>query len=331
MKKSTFVAVLAGGLAVLPAAAATRFVLGRRRAEQVWASSHYPKIQNLGTVQRLSVLPLIDWYTENDELTGEPGVSYLIRADDTTILFDVGLNVGQQHPSNLLRNMESLGVSWDDVDAMVISHPHLDHLGGMQHAQEGTFAPSAGFVDMHQMPAYVPADLDNPQTTPTVVAEPTVLFPGVASMGPIPRQLFFMGWTPEQSLAIHVEGKGIVLIIGCGHPTLQRIIDRAEMLFDEPIYGIIGGLHYPVTASRSERFGLPAQMFFGTGKWPWDPINEDDVQEAIDYLRTRQPKLVSLSPHDSCDWSLNAFRQAFGDAYQDLLVGQEIVVTTGEV
>ena len=137
-------------------------------------------------------------------------------------------------------------------------------------------------------------------------------------MGPIPRQLFFLGWTPEQSLAIHVEGKGIVLIIGCGHPTLQRIVERAEMLFDEPIYGIIGGLHYPVTASRAERFGLPAQMFLGTGKWPWDPINEDDVNEAIASLQARQPSLVSLSPHDSCDWSLNAFRQAFGPAYQDL-------------
>jgi 7,8-dihydropterin-6-yl-methyl-4-(beta-D-ribofuranosyl)aminobenzene 5'-phosphate synthase len=330
MKKSTFATVLAGALTILPAALATRFVMGRRRAEQVWASSQYPKIQDLGSVQRLSVLPLIDWYTDNDDLTGEPGVSYLIRADDTVILFDVGLNVGQQHPSNLLNNMEALSISWGDVDALVISHPHVDHLGGMQHVQEGTFAPSAGFVDLHNMPAYVPADLDNPQTTPTVIAEPTILFPGVASMGPIPRQLFFLGWTPEQSLAIHVEGKGIVLIIGCGHPTLQRIVERAEMLFDEPIYGIIGGLHYPVTASRAERFGLPAQMFLGTGKWPWDPINEDDVNEAIASLKAREPSLVSLSPHDSCDWSLNAFREAFGTAYQDLVVGQEIAVTATE-
>ena len=326
MKKSTLAAVLAGGLAVLPAAAATRFVLGRRRAEQVWASSHYPKFQDVGTVQRLSVLPLIDWYTASDELTGEPGVSYLIRADDVTILFDVGLNVGQQHPSNLLRNMEALGVSWDEIDALVISHPHLDHLGGMNHAQAGTFAPSAGFVDLHQMPAFVPADLTNPQTVSTVVTEPTVLFPGVASMGPIPRQLFFLGWTPEQSLAANVEGKGIVLVIGCGHSTLQRIVDRAEMLFDEPLYGIVGGLHYPVTASREVKLGLPLQRIFGTGKFPWDPISQQDVEAAIAYLQRRHPRLVALSPHDSCDWSIEAFRSAFGAAYRDVQVGKEIVV-----
>ncbi|MEW5959085.1 MAG: hypothetical protein AB1801_15240 [Chloroflexota bacterium] len=50
------------------------------------------------------------------------------------------------------------------------------------------------------------------------------------------------------------------------------------------------------------------------------------MEAAIAYLQRRQPQLVALSPHDSCDWSLAAFRQTFGEAYQELLVGQEIVV-----
>jgi 7,8-dihydropterin-6-yl-methyl-4-(beta-D-ribofuranosyl)aminobenzene 5'-phosphate synthase len=98
------------------------------------------------------------------------------------------------------------------------------------------------------------------------------------------------------------------------------------MLFDAPIYGIVGGLHYPVTASREKMFGLPAQQIMGTGKWPWDPINREDVQAAIAYLQHRHPQLVALSAHDSCDWSIEALRGAFGEAYQDLLVGQEIIV-----
>ena len=117
-----------------------------------------------------------------------------------------------------------------------------------------------------------------------------------------------------------------MLIVGCGHSTLQRILDRAEMLFDEPICGVVGGLHYPVTASRELILGLPAQQFMGTGKWPWDPVNRADVETAIAYLQRRNPQLVALSPHDSCDWSLEAFRQAFGEAYRDLLVGREITV-----
>ena len=115
-----------------------------------------------------------------------------------------------------------------------------------------------------------------------------------------------------------MEGKGLVLVIGCGHPTLQRIVDRAEMLFDEPVYGVGGGLHYPVTASPLVQFGLPVQRIVGPGKWPWDPINRGDVQTAIAYLQRRDPQLVALSPHDSCDWSVEAFRQAFDKVYQDV-------------
>ncbi len=310
-----------------------RFHLGRRRADRVWAGSRYPKLADMGTVKRLSILPLIDWYTAHDPstgsgqgLTGEPGVSYLVRADDTTILFDVGFNQRGEHPSPLLRNMQALGVDLTEIDALVISHAHSDHLGGTSHQMRHTFGLSGQPLDLKGIPAYVPEPLSNPAATSIVVGQPRVIAPGVATMGPIPRQLFFFGWTPEQSLAVNVEGKGIVLIIGCGHPTIQRIIARAEMLFDEPIYGIIGGLHYPVTASREAIFGLPAQQFLGTGKWPWDPVNREDVRAAIAYLQRRNPQLVSLSPHDSCDWSLDAFRDAFGEKYEDLRVGEKIVV-----
>jgi len=102
-----------------------------------------------------------------------------------------------------------------------------------------------------------------------------------------------------------------VLITGCGHSTIQRIVERAEMLFDEPIYGIVGGLHYPVTVPPEVRFGLQMQRILGTGKWPWDPINKEDVEAGIACLQSRHPQLVALSPHDSCAWSIEAFRRAF--------------------
>ena len=325
-RKSIVLGGVAGFVLAAFGGAVVRFHLGRRRADRVWAAARYPKLKDVGTVQRLTILPLIDWYTARDPLIGEPGVSYLVRADDTTILFDVGYNVRGEHPSPLLRNMATLGVEVTEIDAVVISHAHEDHVGGRSHMMQRTFALSGQPVDLKGIPAYVPVPLSNPTARVTVVDGPLVIAPGVASMGPIPRQLFFFGWTPEQSLAVNVEGKGIVIIIGCGHSTLQRIVDRAEMLFDEPLYGIVGGLHYPVTASREVKFGLPLQRILGTGKLPWDPINRQDVEAAIAYLQRRHPQLVALSPHDSCDWSIEAFRSAFGAAYQDVQVGKEIVV-----
>ncbi len=303
-----------------------RFHLGRRRADRVWAAARYPKLKDVGTVKHLTILPLIDRYTARDDLVGEPGVSYLVRADDTTILFDVGFNRRGEHPSPLLRNMQALGVTLEEVDYIVISHLHLDHVGGMEYQRRRTFALSKEPLNLEGMTAFVPVPMTHSTARVEVVEGPRVIAPGVASLGPIPRQLFFFGWTPEQSLAVNVEGRGIVLITGCGHSTIQRIVERAEMLFDEPIYGIVGGLHYPVTASRGVKFGLPVQRILGTGKWPWTPINREDVEAGIACLQRRHPQLVALSPHDSCDWSIEAFRQAFAGAYQDVLVGEEINV-----
>jgi len=313
----SLVLVAAGGLAL-------RFYFGRRRADRDWAAARYPRLEDIGTVKSLTILPLIDRHTAREGLTGEAGVSYLVRTDETTLLFDVGLNDGRGHPSSLLRNMEALQVELQDVDSIVISHRHLDHVGGMAYQLKRTFALSAEPLDLSGITAFVPEPMTHPTARVEVVDSPRVVAPGVVSIAPIPRQLFFLGWTPEQSLAINVSGKGIVLVVGCGHSTLQRILERTETLFDEPIYGIVGGLHYPVTAEQGERFGL--QGVFGTGKWPWDPISKEDVEASIAILRRRSPRLVALSPHDSSDWSIEAFRRAFDGAYQDVLVGKEIVV-----
>lgn len=327
-KRNTAIALGAlGGLAATVfAGTSARFELSRRRADRDWESAVYPKIEGLGEVERLSILPLIDWYTISDELIGEPGVSYLVKADDYTVLFDVGLNYLNEEPSPLLRNMDALGVAVADIDSVFISHFHVDHVGGFPKKMRGTFGLSGDPVDLGGIPAYVPVPMNHPTADCVLVEEPRILAPGVASIGTIPRQLYFMGWTPEQSLAVNVKDRGIVIIVGCGHQTLQRIVDRTEMLFDEPLYGVIGGLHYPVTGSRMEKLGVPVQKYIGTGKWPWKPVSPEDVETAISYLRNREPRLAALSAHDSCDWSIDAFRRAFKDSYRYILAGLEIPV-----
>jgi 7,8-dihydropterin-6-yl-methyl-4-(beta-D-ribofuranosyl)aminobenzene 5'-phosphate synthase len=309
----------AGGLAL-------RFHLGRRRADRVWAADRYPKLEDVGTVKNLAILPLIDRHVAHEGLRGEAGVSYLVRAGGTTILFDVGLNGQREHPSPLLCNMEALGVHLEEVDYVVISHRHLDHVGGLAYQLRRTFGLSGEPLDLSGVTALVPEPMTHPSARVEGVERPRVIAPGIASIGPIARQLFFLGWTPEQSLAINVEGKGIVLVVGCGHSTLERIVERTEMLFDQPLYGLVGGLHYPVTSSREGRLGRPVQGILGTGKWPWRAIEEKDVEASIAFLKRRHPHLVALSPHDSSEWSIEAFRRTFEGGYRDVRVGEEIFV-----
>jgi 7,8-dihydropterin-6-yl-methyl-4-(beta-D-ribofuranosyl)aminobenzene 5'-phosphate synthase len=323
--RKTAVIPLAGGLVAAGLAAPTvaRFYRNRTEAERLWSEAAPPRFESPSSVASLSVLPLIDYYTAGDDLVGEPGVSYLVRAGDTTVLFDVGLNHKKTSPSALEHNMEVLGVARDEVDFVFISHRHMDHIGGLAAQKARTFELTPGDADPLPVDAYVPEEMSHPSAHCRVVTGPMELAQGVFSIGPIARSLWLMGLTREQALAVKVEGKGIVLIIGCGHQTLERAIARTEALFDAPLYGVIGGLHFPVTGSRMP-YGM--QRVIGTGKPPWQFVNQGDVQSTVEYLRAKDPALVGLSPHDSCDWAVDAFKGAFGERYVDVAVGREIVV-----
>ena len=302
----------------------TAFVNGKKEAEEDWQrkQSELTKITDFGSTKSLEILPLIDWKVAHDGLVGEPGVAYLLRTDHATILFDVGLNAKAEDPSPLVRNIRELGVEVGQIDSIVITHPHGDHTGGPKRSAEESFSLAGLQIDLEKIKVYTPEPMRYPGIDPTFADDPTVIAPGVATTGVITNYFFFMGETPEQALAVNVEGKGIVLIVGCGHQSLRKIVDRTEALFDEPIVGVLGGLHYPITEGRN----IGIHRYVGTGKLPGEFLTVEDVQANVDYLKAREIAVVGLSPHDSCDTSIEIFRKSFPEAYRDIVVGQKIVM-----
>jgi 7,8-dihydropterin-6-yl-methyl-4-(beta-D-ribofuranosyl)aminobenzene 5'-phosphate synthase len=321
-----WIAIVVVGLIVLAfAGALVQLEIGKRAvgAELAQAGS-FKKLSPFGAMRKLSVLPLVDFYADREGLKTEAGVSYLVKAGETTILMDLGANLKKEHPSPLLHNMQALGVKASDIDILFISHLHFDHTGGF-----GPLRVSAGPVALRPIPVFAPGPTSlspwNPEPRVEVVTEPKILKPGIACLGPIPRQLFLAGRTVENALAINLEGKGIVLIVGCGHQTAGRIVERARALFDEPIYAIIGGLHLPVHGGRA-MLGPFNLQGLATDHPPWHGVNEAEVQEAIEAIQKVNPAVVALSAHDSSDWSIEHFRRAFQNRYRDLKVGREIVM-----
>lgn len=306
-----------------------QLIKGNKQVEKELAGLQFEKLP-MGTVKTLSILPLIDFYTDDPSLKTEAGVSYFIQAGDTKILMDLGFNKDKEHPSPLVSNAKKLNVSLPDLDFIFISHRHLDHIGGMKEQKTKQFSLSQGKTDLPQITVYSPTRISpshwNPGPKVEVINTPFELVEGVASIGSIPRNLFILGHTLENSLAVNVAGKGIVLIIGCGHQTIERIIERAQALFDEPIYGIIGGLHFPVKTGRIMLGPLNIQNIVGTHRFPWQGIGEQDVKNAIQAVKQVNPQFVALSPHDSSDWSIELFRDAFQDKYHDIKVGQKISI-----
>ena len=242
-----------------------------------------PKLAEVGSTRRLEILPLVDWNTANPELRGEAGVSYLVRTDQNTILFDVGGNLQGGDPSPLIANMRQLGIKLSDIDTIVISHAHMDHVGGQSNAMMKTFSLGVGQLDLSGKRVFVPTAMTYPGIAPTLSAAPTVIAPGVASTGAITGKLN-IGPVDEQALAIRVQGKGVVLLVGCGHQGLANLLGRTQQLLEEPIYGIIGGLHYPIPSGRWMMGGVDVQRWAVYGSSP-GPVtsrtNPDSRSQAI--------------------------------------------------
>jgi 7,8-dihydropterin-6-yl-methyl-4-(beta-D-ribofuranosyl)aminobenzene 5'-phosphate synthase len=137
-----------------------------------------------------------------------------------------------------------------------------------------------------------------------IVKKPRVLSGGVGTTGPLARSLFFLGYTEEQAIIARVKGKGLVVFTGCGHPTVKVIMEMVSRISKEPIYAFGGGLHFPITAGRGNRAGIQIQRLIGTGKPPWEPITDEDMNRSIDILNQIKPEKVYLSAHDSCDYAL---------------------------
>ncbi|MFX0168990.1 MAG: MBL fold metallo-hydrolase [Candidatus Hodarchaeota archaeon] len=305
-----------------------KFHLGKKQALREWEQSKYPRFTDVGATEQLSILPLIDWHTSQDTLRTELGVSYLIRTDENVILFDLGLNPRQEHPSPLLLNMKQLGIEIRDVDTIVISHNHGDHTGGNKWSKKKTFSLSGTQLDISHVTVYTPVPMKYPGLKPIHTKDPWVVGKGVATTGSIANAMFFVssGLVHEQALAVNVKNKGIVLIVGCGHQGLSKLLNRTARLFEEPLFGIIGGLHYAVEGGPIDIAGMSPHSYFGTGKVPWESITKDELQANIALLKKLDPKIVALSPHDSSPLSISKFNESFGAAYRRLRVGEEIYV-----
>jgi 7,8-dihydropterin-6-yl-methyl-4-(beta-D-ribofuranosyl)aminobenzene 5'-phosphate synthase len=296
---------------------------GARRAEAAFLEEAVQPLAGLRATRRLSILPLVDWHVARPELKGEAGVSYLVRTDDQTILFDVGFNRERLEPSPLMHNMQALGVDLRGIDTIVISHNHLDHVGGSSWSRRDTFSLSNEQRSLAGKHVWTPIPMTYPGIVPTHSKRPTLIGSSVATIGTIPRQLF-VGWIEEQALAVNVEGRGIVLIVGCGHQTLGKIVARAQALFRAPIYGIVGGLHYPFPRGRVRMLGIDVQRVLASGQGPLDPLDEPDLSRDIDLIRSLRPGLVAIGGHDSSDEVIERFRGVFGAAARDVRVGEPI-------
>jgi 7,8-dihydropterin-6-yl-methyl-4-(beta-D-ribofuranosyl)aminobenzene 5'-phosphate synthase len=144
----------------------------------------------------------------NEGLKSGWGFSCLVEGKEK-ILFDTG-----DSGKKLIYNMKQLNVEPKDIGKVAISHNHWDHDGGLKE-----------FLKLSNN-----AKVFHPKS----FSKPTEISPGIHSTGTLG------GLIKEQSLVVNTE-KGNVVITGCAHPGLAKIIDKAKQLGE--VYAVLGGFH----------------------------------------------------------------------------------------
>lgn len=159
------------------------------------------------------------------------GFSALATVGGVRILFDTGPD-----PGILEHNASVLRVDLACLDAVVVSHLHGDHAGGLPAVAASVPGTRTYLPEPYGLDWVRGLGLD-----PVVSGGTEEILPGAWVVGPL------NGWVLEQALAIGEPGR-LILLVGCSHPGADRIAELAV----ERVGGVevvAGGMHL-VGASR---------------------------------------------------------------------------------
>ena len=179
----------------------------------------------------ITILDVYDNLGFQKGLKTNQGFSCLIRGTEKTILFDTGKNGGI-----LMDNLEKLGINPKQIDIVVVSHIHKDHLGGL----------SAFLKQNPQVTLYVPRSfLKMTDFTESISGfDPKVI--AVTKLQSICRDVYSTGMMGtmlfEQSLVIQTE-RGSVVLTGCAHPGIIEIVNKSKEVVKGDTLLVMGGFH----------------------------------------------------------------------------------------
>ena len=213
-----------------------------------------------------------------DALIAEPGFSAFVRVEkdgrERTLLFDTGVS-----RDGMVENMRRLGIDPGEIEVIVLSHGHWDHITGMEGLARvlgRTRLPvmihpefwnrrriSFPGLDPAELPATSRTSLDDmgfsiiEEAQPSFVLDDRVLITGEVDRS-TPFETGFAGheawrggaWQPDplilddQALVVRVRDRGLVVLTGCGHAGIVNTVSYVRRLTGvDTVAGVVGGFH----------------------------------------------------------------------------------------
>lgn len=266
---------------------------------------------------------LYDAFGKTSSLKKDWGFAALVEYGGKRILFDTGNNA-----EIFAHNVQAKAVDLTRLDFAVVSHRHGDHTSGLNYLVSVNptvpiYAPKENFGvfgaalpgTFYRRDESLPAEMryydGNPPATmrfgtPWPQAHFTWVEKDTEVVGPGFHLIRLKGsWgvdldVIELSLAIDTPD-GVVLVVGCSHPTIGKIVETAKAILNKPVHLVLGGTHL-----------LPA--------------SDEQIKGIATALRDAS-KVGWIAPlHCTGEPAFAALKQVFGDRYIYAGLGTTVVL-----
>ena len=267
---------------------------------------------------------LYDAFGNDPAMKKDWGFSALVEVAGKRILFDTG-----NDRDIFAANVKAKSVDLTNLDFVVLSHRHSDHMAGLSHVlsvnpKVKIYAPREGFgiygsslpSSFYRKDESLPPEMRYYDGSPPEVLKfgtawqganfetidktteiaPDVTLIALVSDAPGTREL------RELSLAIKTPD-GIVLLVGCSHPGIDKIVEAAAAI-NPKIQLIVGGFHLVVA--------------------------QDEVVARVITALKDTFKVENIAPgHCTGEPTFTALKQAFGSRYIYAGVGTTFALGPG--
>ena len=256
----------------------------------------------------------------------EWGLAILIEVDGSKVLFDTGMSTIAAH------NARRLGVDLSELDAIVLSHGHIDHTGGLKDALAMAgptevvahpdiwfqkYKTSEGRIGSPNGIPFSREELESWGASFALGTSPMEVGPGIVTSGEIPmlcqqetvdtrrrrrteEGLETDALTDELALAI-LTPQGLIVVLGCGHRGPINTIRRLqEVTGEERVHTIVGGTHLAEAST-------------------------DRIEWTLSELGALGPSTVACA-HCTGFKAASMIAAAFGDDFVDLCAGSRLVL-----
>jgi 7,8-dihydropterin-6-yl-methyl-4-(beta-D-ribofuranosyl)aminobenzene 5'-phosphate synthase len=218
----------------------------------------------------LTLTTVYDNYATTRNVETRHGFACMVEADGRKLLFDTG-----GEGDVLLANARRLGLDLQEIDALVLSHIHGDHTGGL-----GALLSVHPKVEVWMPASFPPRFRNQVESAGARVREvtgPARIAAGVATTGEMGERI------REQALMINTPN-GLVVVTGCAHPGIVEIVERAKALTDRPIHLALGGFHLAGQSDSRLRRVLAAFKRLGVEKIAPCHCSGDRIRERAKEL-----------------------------------------------